>query len=251
MFFYGGFLVLKIALCDDDAKNRDVTHNLLEKYAKDRGLVFKIHCYSTGDELLHGVMEHGCYDLYILDIIMPKLNGIDAGLKLRRLDANGIILYLTSSRDFALESYEVHAYYYLLKPLVPDKLFSLMNEIVSLLEKKHSETIRIKTADGSILVTFDQILYAELSGRAVCYELADKNSIKSMTFSGSFKDVVEPLLADNRFFLCGASFLVNLYYIKMVDKAGALFTTGKYLELPKSACAKLRLAWSDYWLNNP
>lgn len=226
-----------------------MTCDLLEKYARDRQLIFKIHCFSSGNELLHSVMDTGCFDLYILDIIMPNLSGIDTGLALRRFDANGIILYLTSSKDFALESYDVHAYYYLVKPLVPDKLSSIMNEIVSLLDKKQKQTIKVKTTDGSILLTFDQILYTELVGRAIRYELTDAQNIKSMTFSGSFKEMMEPLLSDNRFVLCGASFLVNLSCIKMVDKKGALFHTGKYLELPRSACSKLRLSWSDYWLN--
>ena len=240
--------MIKIALLDDDEKQRKATQSLLEDYAQNRGYTFKISIFASGSSMLNVIYEHGTFDLYILDILMPDKNGIDIGRELRKMDPRGTVVYLTSSPDFALESYEIRAFHYLLKPVSFEMLAAVMDEIVSIFEKQNAENIPVKTKSGIVLVAFDQILYAELYNRAVRYALMNQETVTSVTFSGSFKDMVDPLLADKRFRLCGASFLLNLHYIKMVEKAGVLLTTGKKLALPKSACANLRIAWADYWL---
>lgn len=240
--------MLRIALCDDEAGQRQATGRLLSGYMAQHHLAARVREFASGRELLNAVEETGPFDLYILDIVMPEMNGIDLGLLLRQTDREGAILYLTSSLDFALESYQVRAFYYLLKPVEEGRLFGLLDEVVDTLRKKREGGVQVKSHGGTVRLFFDSILYAELMSRTVRYHLRDGGFVDSMTLTGSFREAVSPLLEDPRFLLCGASFIVNLYYVKIVDKNGAVLSDGSSLGLPKAACSALRAAWSDYWL---
>lgn len=240
--------MLRIALCDDESKERQITGQLLEEYMAQHHLAARIREFASGQALLNAVEETGPFDLYILDIVMPGMNGIELGLALRKTDREGTVFYVTSSLDFALESYQVRAFYYLLKPVEKKELFSLLDEAMETMQKRREKSIQVKSHGGTVRLLFDSVLYAELMGRAVRYHLRDGSCVDSMTLTGSFREAVSPLLEDPRFLLCGASFVVNLYYVTMVDKNGVVLADGSSLGLPKAACTALRTAWSDYWL---
>ena len=238
--------MLHIALCEDDARQREESSALLEAYFTARDLAARVRVFSSGAQLL-GALSDGLFDIYLLDIIMPGMNGIALGREIRKRDRNSSILYLTSSPDFALESYQTKASSYLLKPVKKDELFAALDDAAAIHTHRKQNGILVKCHGGTIYLTADDIYFAELHNRAVSYRLRE-GTLESMTISGSFRDAVSPLLQSKNFILCGSSFIVNLHYVRLVDKNGAQFTDGHYLVLPKSACAPLRNAWSDYWL---
>ena len=240
--------MLRIAICDDEGAQLQLTQSLVYAYASAKNLVIKVHSFSSAHELLNAITETGPFDLYILDIVMPQMSGIDLGLQIRKTDCRNPIVYLSSSPDYALESYQVHAFYYLLKPVSRETLFHVLDDAVTTLTRQREEGIQVKTHDGTIRLLFDSILYAELQNRVIRYHLRDNGFVDSMTLVIPFREAIAPLLIDKRFFSCGASFVVNLHFIKMVDKNGVVFLSNERLTLPKATCTPLRNAWSDYWL---
>lgn len=105
---------MQIALCDDEETCHEKIKKLITQYKQinsDRTL--SLSSFSSGKELINHVDEYGGFDLYILDCIMPEMNGIELGTALRMRDDTGILLYLTTSPDFALDSYRVDAFDYL------------------------------------------------------------------------------------------------------------------------------------------
>lgn len=240
--------MLRIAILDDERDQRENTHNLLSEYLNEHHIVAKVIDFPSARQVLNEVEDNAPFDIYIVDIVMPEMSGIEFGKLLRKLDRNGLIIYLTTSPDFALESYETHAFNYILKPVSAGKFAGILDEAIQSLNKRLDSSIEVKTHSSIIRIPLDTILYAELSNRAVQYHLEDGSSVFSTTLTGAFRDAVSPLLDDNRFVLCGASFLLNLHFVKMVDKDGALLTDNTRISLPKTACPPLRAAWSNYWL---
>lgn len=238
--------MFRIALCEDDAAQRELTCALLNEYIAVRDLAARVRVFPSAHEL-HSALFDEPFDIYVLDIVMPGMNGIELGRQIRQSDRDGSILYLTSSPDFALESYQTKASSYLLKPVDRQELFAALDDAMAVHSRRWENGILVKCRGGTVRLPSDDILYAELRNRAVGYCLRN-GSVESMTISTSFKEAVAPLLNSGNFLLCGSSFIVNLHYIRMVDKGGALFSDGRYLSLPKSACAPLRSAWIDYWL---
>lgn len=236
-----------IALCDDDARQMQLTHKLLNNYLSLRGVTAKIWEFASAQALLNAVYDE-TFDLYLLDIVMPEMDGIDLGMELRKTDENGVIIYLTTSPDFALEGYSVKAASYLLKPVQEEKLFSSLDDALKAITDRRKQSIMVKTADGMSRLLLDDILYVEQTERAPHYHLRDGSCVAGVTIQTSFQDIMQPLLADKRFYLCGASFVLNLHCIKSINKADVLFAGGQQTTVPRRAAAELNTAWMHYWL---
>ena len=119
---------------------------------------------------------------------------------------------------------------------------------VAALEKQRSACVAVRTRDGLRLARLDEIMYAELAGRAVRYHLSDGTALDSVTVRGGFQEETAPLLADDRFLLCGASFVVNLFYVIAVEKGALRMDGGSRVPLPRGLAARVRSRWSSYWL---
>ena len=103
---------MNIAVCDDESQQLQQAVELMQAYLHSHpALSGQIHPFESGQELLSKVENSGGFDLYILDIIMPELNGIQTGIRLRELGAGGEIIYLTTSTDYAVDSYTVQAFF--------------------------------------------------------------------------------------------------------------------------------------------
>lgn len=242
--------MLRIALCDDEEKQRSNASQLLRGYAAQRPeTAIQLSVFSSAYALLERVEAEGPFDLYLLDIVMPELSGIDLGIRLRELDSSGAIIYLTVSPEFAVDSYAAHAFYYLVKPVSPEQLYPVLDSAAAELERRKAACVTVKTKDGLRRVRLDDILYAELSGRTVHYHLAGGERLDSVTVRGAFHEEIAPLLADPRFFQCGASFAANLFYVTSAEKTCFKMDGGKRVPLSRSLAAQARQRWNDYWLN--
>jgi len=235
-----------IALCDDEGPQRKFTRRMLENYFAKRDLAANICEFASGWELLDALREQH-FDIYFLDIVMPELDGIQVGVALRDRDKEGIIIYLTTSPDFALESFNARAFSYLLKPIREEKLFAVLDDIFSLRER-HDASVIVRTTEGAVRLSLGSILYVELASRAPHYYLNDGSHLAGMTIRASFQETMRPLLDDRRFHLCGSSFVFNLHHIKSMNKSKVLFDGGRWAAPPRRAFPALQSAWMDYWL---
>lgn len=242
----------RMALCDDEAGQREAVGALLRAYVAARpSLAVKLSFFSCGRDLLAAAEDCGGFDIYVLDMVMPDLGGIELGVRLRELGCDGAIIYLTVSPEYAVASYAARAFYYLMKPAEPDKLFQVLDQAMAELEKKRAACVAVRTRDGVERVRLDEVVYAELAGRTVRYHLADGSSLESVTVRGPFQAAAAPLLADRRFFLCGASFVANLFYVAAVEKGALRMDGGARVPLARGRAAQAKRRWSDYWLDAP
>ncbi len=240
--------MLKIALCDDEKEWCEITAALLNEYFSKRAATpAKINIFSSGDELIDEVEDYGGFDLYIMDIAMPGMNGINVGMQLRNLESNGIIIYLTTSKEYAVDSYLTNAFYYLIKPVEKEKLYEVLDKAVGNLLNQRSKSISVKTKNSTQRLLLDNIYYVELVSKALCFHMRDGSTVTSVSQRVSFSEAVIPLLEDNRFSQCGASFVINLFYVKSIEKDSLVFSDDKRLTIPKNASATLRAKWLDYW----
>lgn len=241
--------MLNIALCDDEPEQLASIGDLLLQYIDDRpGLAARLTTFSRGNSLLERVDLSGDFDLYILDIIMPGLSGIDLGIKLREKKCAGPIVYLTTSPDYAVDSYLVQAFHYLLKPVQPTRLFKVLDQAVASLEKKRTASTQVKTKNGLRLLPLDEILYVELVGRVARYYLRNGDVVNSLTIHNSFQSEMQPLLADRRFILCASSFAVNLHYVTAVGKGELTVNDQFRVPLSRGLATQVKKRWIDYWL---
>ena len=218
--------MLKIALCDDEPGQRSLTGGLLREYMEQRpSLAARLTVVSSGEELLEQAEAEGGFDLYVLDVIMPELSGIDVGVKLRELGSDAPIIYLTTSPDYAVDSYLAQAFYYILKPVDRFQLFEVLDRAAALFVNRPAVS---KTKNTQSRVR--------------------RAPVDHMTLHGPFQAEIAPLLEDARFVLCGSSFAVNLHYVTAVDKGELTVGNHFSIPLPRRLVTQVKKQWGEYWL---
>ena len=125
-------------------------------------------------------------------------------------------IYLTSSREHALDSYKVKAFNYILKPVIPEELFSTLDDTLHIISNNADKNIIVKTKEGNVRLSASNILYVELCKRILIYHLADGSTLESIYIRVPFTEATKELLADKQFVQCGAGKIVNLSHITMV-----------------------------------
>ena len=240
--------MLQIAICDDEEIQLRQTAALVNTYLRARpGVSGRIAMFQSGADLLERVQSVSGFDLYVLDILMPAMSGIDAGRRLRALGEGGEIVYLTSSNDFAADSYDIRAFFYLLKPVEQEKLFLVLDKAVEKLNRRQSSSVVVTTADGPRRILLERIRYVERVGRRMRYYCTD-GPVDSQTIRAPLRQAAALLLADRRFCLCGASFVLNFQHVAGVNGQTALLDNGQTIVLPRTSATEVKKAWGNYWL---
>ncbi len=242
-------LIIRIALCDDEGAQLAQAEAFLRTYrARRPHMELDTAAFSSGIDLMEHLRAKGAFDLYLLDVIMPGENGIELGRSIREFDQGGRIVYLTASRDFAVDSYQVRAWDYLLKPLDEERLFQILDGAAGDLARDRRALVSVKTRDGFRRLPFRSVVYGELADRCVRYHLSDNSVLESTSLRGSFRDAVRPLLEQPGFVLCAASFIVNLLFVERVEPSGLRLTDGRPLPLSRLFRAEVTERWLDYYL---
>ena len=115
--------MIRIAVCDDEKKYLDESAALLSEYALLRNIHFSVEQFENPSDFLDKLDKGEKYDVYLLDVYMPGLTGVSVATELRRRNDESPVIFLTSSRDHAVEAFGVGATHYLLKPYTKDDFF--------------------------------------------------------------------------------------------------------------------------------
>ena len=204
---------MRIAICDDEKIFLNKVTDLVEKWADQHRIDAHIYKFSNGDDLLRGHADE-CMDLIILDVIMPLLNGIDTARELRNKDSDVPVIFLTSAREFAVESYEVDAFYYLLKPVNETKFFDVLDRFLETTDLKKS-TFTAKTPDGFQKINLDDIFYLEAQNKLVEIVMSNGSHIEVHELFSKCEEFFTP---EKGFFKCHRSYIVNLDHIVQFTK---------------------------------
>lgn len=188
----------------------------------------------------------------ILDIYMPDMKGTDLAVSLRKLGFTGPIGFLTSSNEFAAESYEVKAHSYLLKPVDKKKLFHLLDEFRVLLHKKSAKPVDdahiiLNTKRSKTILYYRDIKWVEVRAHSLFYYV-EKNGIEEeLKTTGTLKELSEILLKDSRFAVSHNSFIVNMDCIATIKLNEIVMYDGSKLPISRRHSA-FKAKYVDYAL---
>lgn len=238
---------MKIKILDDTIEDLKRVEKIVEEYIVLHPEL-EMQTFSDARELLNSANSRESYNIYLLDIIMPFHNGIDIAKEIRNIEKTAIIIYVTSSPDFALDSYSVSAFHYLLKPVDKQKLLQILEAAVSRIEEEVHLFFLLKTKEGIIKLAYNELEYVEYKGhRIYCYQ-RNGESVESVTLRESFKTLVAPLLQDSRFIQPHVSYLVNAKYVEKLDNKKLLMEGGAQIPISRSLYAETKIKYMNYWM---
>lgn len=205
--------MLKIAFCDDDLEILKELGILLDKYKKERGEDLTCTVFQSPLELLAAIEKGFSFDILFLDILMPGENGIETAKEIRQYDNNMKIIFLTSSPEFAVQSYTVGAYFYQLKPVWEESFFRLMDAVL---------------------------------GRKLLFHLENGAVLES---AGSLDDLAGQLMQYSNFFRPHRSFLVNMEYIQNISSRSIKMVNDAEIPIPHGKCSEIKNTYMEYAFN--
>ena len=183
-----------------------------------------------------------CFDLIFLDVLMPLLNGIDTAKELRRQNQNVPIIFLTSSKEFAFDSYEVKALQYLLKPVSPNQLWSIMDDFMALI-KNQKEIFVARTSDGFCKIALEDTNYLEAQNKSVLVFPRNGTSIEIREL---FSRCEEVFSLEQGFFRCHRSYIINLNFVNQFTKNSVTMTDGVTLPISRNRSLAFKEAYFSY-----
>ena len=203
--------MFRIAICEDVITDRRKVVEKINRFFLQENLRYQVNEYSSGEALLAEYQDGSAvFDLVLMDIGLGGMNGIDASVKIRQIDRVVPIAFLTSSPDYAIESYDVGAVAYMLKPLDEEKFFTLLSRLTKT-ERPKSLALKIRGRQREF--DYRDIVYIESRGhRVILHLMGDAEA------SAYYKlDDIQAMLEDERFIRTHKSYLVNMDYIRAAD----------------------------------
>lgn len=230
---------MRIAVCDDDERESAGLSRMITEYQFSRGVSFDCLFFHNGTELLCGG-KGGEYDLVLLDVLMPGVNGIQIAQELRQLDKKVKIIFISSSPEFAVESYDVGAYHYLLKPVDKDLFFRLLDRVRSELFMQKEQGFVLKNREGVVGISFAGLEYVEVINKTVAFHLADGVVYET---AAALADFDETLLSRPEFFKVHRSYIMNLDYIRTISGSCVETKNGYRIPVSRQRRSQVREAY--------
>ncbi len=238
--------MIKIAFCDDDMEVLHQMNELLDRYRVERNEDITYAAFQSPFELLTEIEKGIRPDILFLDVVMPGQNGMDVAKEIRQYDTNMKIIFLTSSPEFAVESYSVGAYFYQLKPIWEESFFRLMDAVLAECEKKKKNSLILRSKDGITRINLQQLEYCEVLGRKLLFHLENGAVLES---AWSLDDLAGQLMQYSNFFRPHRSFLVNMEYIQNISSRSIKMVNDAEIPIPHGKCSEIKNTYMEYAFN--
>lgn len=233
--------MLRIAICDDDLEELSRISKLLNQYHAEKEPGFQYDSFSNAIDLLEA-MKRNSYHVLFLDVLMPGLNGMEAAREIRCFDKEIKIIFLTSSKEFAVESYAVDAHYYMLKPGTTQKLFPILDKIF-LEAQRGEDSLQVKSAAGLMRIPFGKIEFLEVFSKKLRFHLVD-GTIKELR--GALSDFEEELLSRQEFIKVHRSYIVNMSSVRALNSKALTSYAGQEVPISRLLYGQVREAYMQY-----
>ena len=235
--------MIKIAFCDDDLSVLKELSILMDRYRVERNQDITYAAFHSPLELLAEVERGTELDIIFLDVLMPGQNGISTAKEIRKYDTLVKIIYLTSSAEYAVDSYSVGAYFYQLKPIWQESFYRLMDSVLPECRRNEEKSLILRSKSGITRMDLDKLQYCEVMGRTLLFHRQDGVVLDS---AGRLDDLCEQLKDYDCFIRCHRSYLVNMEYIKTISSKAILMVNQDEIPVPHGKCSEIKNQYLEY-----
>lgn len=236
----------RIALCDDETEELDKAERMLKNYEKNHPQInLMIERFQSADELLYKIKEKNYTpDVVLLDIYLPKMLGTKAAGELRSMGNKSKIVFLTSSKEHALEAFRVDASQYLVKPVSEQELSAVLDKLLEAVLEERKKYLLLRIEGRLSKIAVKDIIYCEAQGKSQCLYLADGSNCSFNKTMTAFYDM---LCGYREFVRVGVAYIVNMEHIESLNSRELVMDNGKRIYPPRGSYQPLREKYLDYY----
>lgn len=227
-----------IAIVEDEAAFAEQLQEYLKKYQEEHDLRFKISVFEDGEDILKDYQP--LYDIILLDIEMPKVNGMKAAEQIRMQDENVTLMFITNMASYAIRGYEVGALDFVMKPINYYTFSMKITRVLKRTKQKAQQEILLTLPDGVKKLNIQQIYYVEVQNRMLYYHTDEGVFVMRGTMQS-----VESILEPYSFVKCNHWYIVNLQHVSEVKKTTAV-VAGHELEVSRRNRSSFLKALTEY-----
>jgi DNA-binding LytR/AlgR family response regulator len=230
--------MLRVAVVEDNKRYSSQLKHFVERYGEENNVDVAIKQFSDGMEIVEGYKP--VWDIILLDIEMPHLNGMSAAEEIRRQDEDVILIFITNIAQYAIQGYAVNALDYVLKPVTYAAFALKMRKACNVLEKRETQAVILSVDGESKKIMSSDILYVEVADHELIYH-TKKGDFHEF---GTLKKVEELLGKD--FTRCNHCYLVNLRYVEGI-RDDCVVIENVQLKISRSRKKEMLQKISDYY----
>lgn len=233
---------MHIAIVEDEENSTNILMEYLSAFGRENNIDTQYRQYANGVDFISSYQP--ICDLLLLDIEMPLMDGLTLARKVREVDKNVIIIFITKMAQYAMVGYEVSALDYILKPINYHAFAMKLRRVVNLMQTKQQKCLIVQGNSFIQKIAINSIRYIDVLGHTITYHTPQ--GIISSTGSKSLKELENELIS-NGFVRCNKCYLVNLQYVQSVEKDIVVLTGGECLSISRSRKKKFMQSLLDYW----
>ena len=239
--------MIRAAFCDDDVSTLNETLEFLDRYCRERNREIVHTAFRSPVDLLAEIERGAQFDVLFLDILMPGQNGIETAAEIRGRDSNVKIIFLTSSAEFAVQSYEVEAYFYQLKPLQWESFARVMDSALEACSREQENGILLHCKSGITFLDPERLEFCEVLHRTLLFHLASGKVLES---TGSLDELSRRLMSHGCFLRIHRSYLVHLGYVRSISYRAVTMASMAELPIPRGKYNEIKDAFLAYAFRN-
>lgn len=217
--------MLRCAIVEDSPRELEHLKDCLARYSAERDTPLEITAF--GDAVSFLEKYRADYDIVFMDIELPGLNGMEAAHRLREMDQQVILIFVTNMAQFAVKGYEVDALDYIIKPAQYGPL-SIKLDRAAQRWRTAAESVMVALPTGTQRLLLREIYYIEVQGHKLTYH-TEKGQVAG---SGTLQDT-ENRLRGRGFLRCNKCYLVNQKHIQAVNGSDVVLTNGETLPISR------------------
>ena len=231
---------MDIAIIEDSIQEAEQLEGYLHSYLSKLQIYRSIDYYSSGESFLTQWGEK-TYDLVFLDIMMDGISGIDVARTIRETDTDCLLIFISSSKEFALQGFEVRAFDYLLKP-VSRETFERTMELCQRELARHVRFIEVKESRTLVKIPLNDIIYTDYYNHYIQIH----TTARIVRAYQQFDQFSPLLLRYPQFLSCYRNCIVNMDHVASVDKNDFVMENGERVPITRGSRNTIYQRYADY-----
>lgn len=236
-------LRLKVGICDDDAIYCHDIASRLDRYMMSNDVNISYQIFMRAAKILKIYDTPGKFDILFLDIEIPEIDGLILAQKVKRIDPHVFIIFVSNYPEYMQDSFRVHPFYYLVKPLTTEVFIAIMNDIISTIESEHKLVTLLYTDKTEETINIKDIRYIDVAdGKKgiLCFHFFNHITLAK----GKLADWSNKLF-DFDFYRCHRGFLVNMSHIHYFESGTVIMDNDEKVPLSRGKEKKLKEIYSN------